>query len=125
METETVKMNPEIKQLWLEALRSGEYRQGRGYLRRLNDDRSEGYCCLGVLCDIYAKTTKNGTWDTVYRYGTTFAVNVDSPESTDLPKSVQNWSGLTGDGVRGRLARMNDDGDHTFGDIADWIEENL
>lgn len=45
-----MKMNPEIKALWLAALRSGEYKQGRGALS------SDGeYCCLGVLCDIMVK----------------------------------------------------------------------
>ena len=29
---------------WLEALRSGEYEQGKGFLKT-----EDGYCCLGVL----------------------------------------------------------------------------
>lgn len=32
---------------WVEALRSGEYKQGRGVLCKDNK-----YCCLGVLCKI-------------------------------------------------------------------------
>jgi hypothetical protein len=32
---------------WLAALRSGEYKQAAGVLKN-----SEGYCCLGVLCEI-------------------------------------------------------------------------
>jgi len=32
---------------WIEALRSGEYQQGKHSLK-VNDDT---YCCLGVLCD--------------------------------------------------------------------------
>jgi hypothetical protein len=40
-------MNPELKQKWLAALRSGEYKQARGYLKT-----EFGYCCLGVLCDV-------------------------------------------------------------------------
>lgn len=40
-------MNPEIKAKWIEALRSGKYKQGRGRLQR-----DGGFCCLGVLCDI-------------------------------------------------------------------------
>jgi len=41
------KLKPEIKERWLEALRSGKYKQTTGYLR---DD--DGFCCLGVLCDV-------------------------------------------------------------------------
>lgn len=41
-------MNPTLKKQWIEALRSGKYRQGRGSLR----SESGEYCCLGVLCDL-------------------------------------------------------------------------
>jgi len=34
-----------VKERWLKALRSGEYKQGQGMLR----DAEGGYCCLGVL----------------------------------------------------------------------------
>ena len=44
------KMNTEIKQKWVNALRSGEYEQGS---EKLYSGR--GYCCLGVLCDLYSK----------------------------------------------------------------------
>lgn len=33
---------------WLEALRSGRYEQGKGFLRSLDHK----YCCFGVLCEI-------------------------------------------------------------------------
>jgi hypothetical protein len=40
-----VKMNPKLKARWVEALRSGDYKQGTKFLRT-----NEGaYCCLGVL----------------------------------------------------------------------------
>jgi hypothetical protein len=38
------KMPKELKQKWLDALRSGEYKQATGALKNGN-----GYCCLGVL----------------------------------------------------------------------------
>lgn len=40
-------MNQQIKQKWVEALRSGEYKQTQGRLRN-----HDGFCCLGVLCDV-------------------------------------------------------------------------
>jgi len=43
-----MKWNKEIKQAWLEALKSGKYPHGTGSLKT-----DEGkYCCLGVLTDI-------------------------------------------------------------------------
>jgi len=44
---------------WVEALRSGEYEQGKGIL--CMDDEISGdwkYCCLGVACDIFVE----GDW---------------------------------------------------------------
>lgn len=41
-------MKPEVKEKWIAALRSGEYRQARGVL----NDGQGGYCCLGVLCEV-------------------------------------------------------------------------
>ena len=40
-------MNATFKALWLEALRSGDYKQGTGHLH--NRAGNDGYCCLGVL----------------------------------------------------------------------------
>lgn len=37
-----------LKQTWLEALRSGEYKQTHGTLHN-----SEGYCCLGVAAKVW------------------------------------------------------------------------
>jgi hypothetical protein len=39
-------------QSWLEALRSGKYKQGtQGAL----NDETGGFCCLGVLCDVHGE----------------------------------------------------------------------
>lgn len=43
-------MNTQIKEQWVSALRSGEYTQTDEVLRDRN-----GFCCLGVLCDLYLK----------------------------------------------------------------------
>ena len=39
-------MDKKLKAKWVKALRSGEYKQGKGYL----EDRGK-FCCLGVLAD--------------------------------------------------------------------------
>jgi len=41
-------LDKDVKDKWLTALRSGEFKKGKGYLRNKNDM----YCCLGVFCEI-------------------------------------------------------------------------
>lgn len=44
-----------VRRKWIAALRSGEYKQGTGMLRRRHKVYSEdrvGHCCLGVLCEV-------------------------------------------------------------------------
>lgn len=57
------KLKPEVKEKWLNALRSGEYEQTNGCLRDMGNEKiPSGYCCLGVLCDVYIKDTGKGHW---------------------------------------------------------------
>ncbi len=53
-------MNQRIKEMWVKALKSDEYIQGQGALRKVMDGIT-GHCCLGVLCDIHSKET-GGVW---------------------------------------------------------------
>src|SRR3954466_4218538 len=46
------KLRPEVKEKWVAALRSGEYKQGRSYLHSQNPDGEDRFCCLGVLCEL-------------------------------------------------------------------------
>jgi len=112
-------MNPQIKQKWVDALRSGEYQQGQNYLRTDN-----GFCCLGVLCDLYGKEN-NVEWN--------LANNGHNYEFQDngsiLPLSVMVWSGIEGqnpdiDNGTETLSGLNDNG-YTFIEIADVIEKQL
>lgn len=41
-----------LQKEWLKALRSGKYKQGRGWLR----DAEDGFCCLGVMCELAGYT---------------------------------------------------------------------
>jgi len=112
-------MNPQIKQKWVSALRSGEYQQTRNYLR--TDNR---FCCLGVLCDLYIKEN-NVEWEpSIYSDAYMFQNMVAA-----LPLSVIEWSGVEGynplvNDEIGTLAGLNDSGS-TFEQIADVIEKQL
>lgn len=107
-------MNPEMKQKWLEALRSGKYQQGKHYLRTTQDQ----YCCLGVLCDLDGvewKRSNSGCWDPTTQEGDYNFVGLGHRQHERLGIThVQS----------GHLMAMNDTG-HTFLEIAEWIEEHL
>jgi hypothetical protein len=85
-------MNAEVKAKWVTALLSGEYKQGKGWLR----SRNEEFCCLGVLCDLASKEGV-GDWNlsadktgiSIYRY-----IADDQPNGAELPLPVQRWAGL-------------------------------
>jgi hypothetical protein len=120
------KMNPEIKLKWIEALRSGKYKQG---MDKLHGNSGE-FCCLGVLCDLHAAAT-DGEWGTVIWEDFEY-----DGQTTSLPKSVIQWAGLpedidsngpvviAKDGRPTSLFILNDRG-ITFPQIADLIEANL
>lgn len=48
---------------WIEALRSGKYKQSKGCLHTYTGeaDDEEGFCCLGVACDVQQEATR-GSW---------------------------------------------------------------
>lgn len=119
-------MNENVK-LWLEALRSGEYDQTRGRLHLEND----GYCCLGVACEVYRKETGQGEWSYAHGIGW-FQPGPDRQAgSAHLPKEVREWLGMTTDygsvdredGSLTSLVDMNDNG-AGFLTIADVIAAN-
>lgn len=122
-------MYTHIKERWIAALRSGDYPQGREELRS-----SEGYCCLGVLCDLHAKDT-GASWSMDDDYGC-YEYNGTSNYITD---DVAVWAGLTAsdcllrrpNGEYDVIVRhlpattMNDDMGLGFREIADEIEQHL
>lgn len=91
-------MNPEIKAMWVKALRSGDYYQGTDYLAVKREGFAE-HCCLGVLCEI-AKA-QGIVAEKTHPAGPSIRVfyNPNRPEGDfehrSLPVVVQEWAGLT------------------------------
>ena len=52
-----MKMNEKVKALWINALESETYKQGKGALRLISPEGSlcDEYCCLGVLTELFIK----------------------------------------------------------------------
>lgn len=117
-------MKKEILERWIAALRSGEYKQGRQQLYN-----GDGYCCLGVLCEL---AVKDGA---IRAY--------DKEKETLLPMFLKEWAGVDplvedisqssetfglsltvqpeGQHYQS-LAALNDKG-ASFEQIADWLEK--
>lgn len=107
--TEANRTEKSLKERWIEALRSGRYKQARGRLRK-----GDCFCCLGVLCDLYDPSGwEMPSGETMYRDSISY-----------LPNEINRVSGITGN-LELQLAEMNDSGRKSFAEIADWIEANL
>lgn len=106
-----IKLIPEVKTLWLDALRSGDYLQGDGYLAYIDPDENlddDGqpvvrYCCLGVLCDLAVKA---GVGVTVTGLVSEDRIRAYDGDKGGLPASVWEWA--TGQDVTGGLLRFGD-----------------
>jgi hypothetical protein len=78
-----------------DALESGNFPQAKGALRT-----EDGFCCLGVACELYRQATGMGQWayphysvDMVPRR---YIFNLNGYEHANyLPPQVADWYGLT------------------------------
>jgi hypothetical protein len=104
-------MNKTLKKVWVKALRSGEYKQIE---ERLHSD--EGYCCLGVLCDlvkdrVHGKFKMDDSYSNAYEF---------LGEKHKLPNEVKEIARITKKGMD-KLISLNDSG-NDFKTIANYIE---
>lgn len=106
-------MDSIVKRKWIEALRSGEYSQGKESLR----DGNGNYCCLGVLAEIQGVPREKTTFMDCSRY--TFA-----PDYKCTASIPTDYLGITSS-QRSILINMNDYYRNSFPEIADFIENNL
>lgn len=119
-------MKYKVMKQWVKALRSGKYKQGTGLL-----NGPEGFCCLGVLCDI----SKRGKWLKDYYCGANAYLLKGETQIYGLPAKVMEWAGMekTNGGEeffrceishrQKNLIGLNDSG-KSFKEIAKIIEKN-
>lgn len=103
-------MNKKQAQKWIDALRSGEYKQGKGTLQN-----KLGYCCLGVLCKISIPLEKQDLLRG-YLYG-----GVPRHQSNAL-QWIRDVNFDMADKAGNSFSRLNDIEDATFDEIADMIQ---
>lgn len=138
-------MKKQIAKKWVKALRSGKYKQGKGYLKQFNSKNEPRHCCLGVLCELYDQQMKKNHKKTLYteemedKFSGTSFVRFDLVDG-GLPKVVREWADIInplGDFIisdidnqgyiydtKECLADLNDNG-KKFSTIADIIEKNV
>lgn len=124
-------MIKEIKEKWVEALRSGLYEKGTHTLR----DSKDCFCVMGVLCDLHKEDTGAGEWEgPYYRTESELDRHLLTPE-------VLEWAGIEREpGQRGiyvesmgcHLHQLNDGSTprfnfkaYSFEELAEIIETNL
>lgn len=105
-------MKKDVRDRWVEALRSGRYRQTT---RHLKDET--GHCCLGVLCEVIEYP-----WEDMKRVGGD-AYDFNSDQTDPCPITSLALVDLFA------LAGMNDGANgqnrHSFAEIADYIEKSI
>jgi hypothetical protein len=112
------EMNPEIKQKWVDALRSGEYKQGRGSLRQKHEGGDATYCCMGVLACLLGEPEEAMGSSFIYSKSDFASGKYQvrkCHEDDHVPNARDRWT----------LSYFNDKEDRSFLEIADWIEANL
>lgn len=134
-------MDLQLRTKWVEALRSGDYEQSHNMLRKTYSDGSYGFCCLGVLCDVIDPdgwkqedhyslfNFKEGSKSEYWVSATTLHESAAKRFNLDKICTFEVWQDGFNFDVKKRIDQalmdMNDMYEWTFGQIADWIEENI
>lgn len=139
------KLHKKRIQKWVDALRSGLYKQAQNVLvkveykldkngNEIEDEngnpviKATNYCCLGVACDLYRQSARKGEWT-----DGGFRANGELFDS-ELPPAVSDWLGFdNGDpkiiqgalDPEGTAINLNDNKEWSFKRIATAIERNF
>lgn len=109
-------MKRALKDAWIAALRSGDYKQGWCQLR----DEQDRFCALGVLCDV----TPGRSWS-----GGGVWLDDNRGPAIKLGSATLTLDGLWFSGLSRDeafiLERLNDTDQWSFAEIANWIENNI
>lgn len=116
MPTETQLAN---RRAWIDALRNGTYKQGTGIMRS-----HEGFCCLGVLCDIAQVPSRKSKSSAVGRHCFMFPNNIAQSSVPPGPWIADHIGMSAGEAnsLINECWHRNDRLHHSFEQIADFLE---
>lgn len=117
----------EFKEAWIKALKSGNYVQGSGSLRKEMDNTDNPsstptYCCLGVACSVAGVPEEyiTGEWIDYldgYEYDVVPEVLHGVSDENQLVEALSCMNDThTADTTEHKFS---------FEDIADWIDDNI
>ena len=128
-------MKPVTKKDWIDALRSGEFKQCTGALAKRDPEAgTTSYCCLGVLATIAGVGVRLDVASPV-EHAVFFTFDEDNTATGIIPAAYQNTivsdldlSTLVGPGIDRpddlmRILTTKNDNGATFEDIATYLEE--
>ena len=95
---------------WIEALRSGEYKQGMVSLFK-----NDSYCCMVVAGRVCGMSKEN------------IKINNGTFKAFNNPKVPEELItiGYTYTPLVRKLIHLNDEEEKSFNEIADWVEQNV
>lgn len=129
-------MNQDIKNKWIDALLSGEYKQGYNVLHNRDDN---SYCVLGVLCEVATKCGVIKPKSKISYYSGERRGIIECSVYGDystfiLPREVVEWAELDdnnpyipvkdSDSFQPTLSNYNDRG-YSFSELANIIKESF
>lgn len=105
------RITKEDAQIWANALRSGEYKQGMYQLQSDN-----GHCCLGVACEVFIPKDKQN------RNALGGLIGGMPFQQENAPRWLCNISDDLYRRMGVSFSKLNDTLDYSFDDIANLIE---
>ena len=128
------KLPKAIKTRWLNDLRSGKFKQGKGQLLAIDDNGNREFCCLGVLATQWHDPDRKSKRDKLsYRGGLSdcglkIPAEVKLVLQQDPSAKLKKLCGFDEDrspDVECILAGINDGRNKSFKQIANIIEKHL
>jgi hypothetical protein len=121
------KMPQALKQKWIDALRSGNYKQGRSWLFYPKDN---SFCCLGVLEDsidgevemIHSQCSKSLP---TKQWADNHGIYFDGMQTNETDNIAHVWPNLFYDNQWLPAYTINDRYVLSFNEIADLIEDQI
>lgn len=115
---EEEKLNPNIKSKFIDALRSGRYKQGKEKYVEFKFFQSNKFCAIGVYIDLFLQFKKM-TWQDLFD----LTVTNEEKYYQIVLEEIKEWGGI--DAANDTIILMNDVDNKTFEEIADFIEKNM
>ena len=132
-EVNKIRMPQAVKERWINALRSGKYKQGQGSLL----DEAGGYCCLGVLVkELEGELHKLKDGDDVRyermpsmeflaKHGIEPSRHVTFLDFDDVKYADPICFEIVTDDMDATLPKLNDDWHYNFVEISNIIEDQV